>query len=181
MATTTDSRTTGTTLALTPIETVTVRQHTDEVLEVEVTWGPGGAPPAHLHPDQDERFEVLAGVVDVRIGGVERRFGPGEAFDVPRGTAHQMWNAGAEPARAIWQTRPAGGTAAWFTALDRAQRSGRLGPKGMPGLTGMAVLLRHHRHAFRLAAGPRPLVSAVLAVLAGVGRLRGYRPDGSVR
>jgi quercetin dioxygenase-like cupin family protein len=100
-----------TSLTLTPKESVTIRTSTPELIEVEVTYGPGGErPPAHLHPEQDESFEVLSGTIGVRIDGEERSYGPGDAFEVPRGAVHQMWNPGKEPARAIWQTRPAGRT-----------------------------------------------------------------------
>jgi quercetin dioxygenase-like cupin family protein len=168
-----------TSLTLTPKESVTIRTSTPELIEVEVTYGPGGErPPAHLHPEQDESFEVLSGTIGVRIDGEERSYGPGDAFEVPRGAVHQMWNPGKEPARAIWQTRPAGRTEEWFTALDALQRSGRVDAKGMPGPLAMGVLLTHYRDAFRLAARPRSLVRGALAVLSVAGRLRGYGTDG---
>ena len=51
------------TLRLTPHETVTIRESSPELLEVEGSWGPGGrAPPVHYHPAQDEHFEVLDGL-----------------------------------------------------------------------------------------------------------------------
>jgi quercetin dioxygenase-like cupin family protein len=142
-------------LTLTPSESVTVRRSTPEAVEVEVRYEPGGErPPAHLHPAQDETFEVLAGVVSVRIGDVEHTYGRGETFEVARGTAHQLWNAGDEPARAIWLTRPAGRTLEWFEALDALQRSGRVTRNGMPGPLTMAVLLTRYRDVFRIAAWP---------------------------
>ena len=50
------------TFRLTPGETVTIRTSSAEVLEVEGRWAPEGKPPPpHLHPAQDERFEVIEG------------------------------------------------------------------------------------------------------------------------
>lgn len=171
----------GPTLTLTPTESIRIRRSEPELIEAEVTYGPGGEPPpAHLHPNQDESFEVLAGVVRLRLDGEERSYGPGEAFEVPRGAAHQMWNPSHEPARAIWQTRPRGRTEDWFRALDRLQRSGRVDKDGMPGPLAMGVLLTHYRDVFRLSAGPQALVRAVLAALGALGRLRGYRASGTV-
>ena len=87
-----------------------------EVLEMEATYG--GAdwlPPEHLHPQQAERFEVLDGSIRTIIGGSERRYGAGEAFEVQAGTPHQM---GAEdPARVRWEVRPALRTAEFFERL----------------------------------------------------------------
>jgi hypothetical protein len=49
------------TLKLTPNASLEIRESSPELLEVEASYGPGGdPPPAHLHPEQDERFEVPA-------------------------------------------------------------------------------------------------------------------------
>ena len=87
-----------------------------ELLEMEGSWsGQGGLPPNHFHPSQDEHFEVLEGTLRTVIGGTERRYSEGEAFDVPAGTPHQM--AGDGPARAKWEVRPALRTAEFFERL----------------------------------------------------------------
>jgi quercetin dioxygenase-like cupin family protein len=61
--------------------------------------------PPHLHPRQDEHFEVLDGAVRAIIEGVARRYTAGDAFDVPAGMVHQMGGDG--PARVKWEVRPA--------------------------------------------------------------------------
>jgi hypothetical protein len=44
-------------------ETLRVVAHEPDALALEATWTPGGsAPIGHLHPEQDEAFEVLAGL-----------------------------------------------------------------------------------------------------------------------
>lgn len=152
------------TLHLTPHERVRVRRADEHALEVEVEWTPGdGKPPGHLHPHQDERFEVLAGVVTACVDGAEHRLVPGDALDIPAGAVHQMWNAGDEPARAIWETRPAGRTLEWFRALDAAG-----GAERTPTPLAMAPLLTKYRDVFRLSARPRSVVSVALALLAVV-------------
>lgn len=164
------------TLQLTPRESVRVLRHTPELVEVEGTWGPHGSPPPkHFHPAQDERFEVLAGRLRVRVDETEHALGPGDVLEIPRGAVHQMWNDGDVPARANWRTSPAGRTVEWFGAVDALLRSGRVGGNGMPGPLAFGVYLTAYRDVIRLA-GPQPLVRAGLAVLGGLGRLRGYRP-----
>jgi mannose-6-phosphate isomerase-like protein (cupin superfamily) len=122
------------TLKITPTESVTIRESTPDLLEVEATYAPASRePPKHLHPSQDEHFEVLAGTVRIRVGGEERDLGAGETIDILRGTVHQMWNPGGEPARVLWQTRPGGRTEQWFAAIDALHREGRVGRGGMPG------------------------------------------------
>ena len=165
-------------LRLTPGETVTIRRSDRDLLEVEGSWAPEGKPPpAHYHPAQDEHFEVLEGVLTARVGGEQREVRPGDVLDIPHGTPHQMWNAGAEPARALWQTRPAGRTEQWFRSIDRVYRQGRVGKNRMPGPLAYGVYLTEFRDVFRLAAGPEILTRPLLAVLGALGRLRGYRVE----
>ena len=92
------------------------------LLELEASYDPGGSPPpAHYHPSQDEHFEVLQGSVRVRTPDGERDLKTGETIDIPRGTVHQFWNAGAAPARVRWEVRPALRTAAFFAAIANAR------------------------------------------------------------
>ena len=164
------------TLKLTPGESVSIRSSTAEALEVEVTYAPGGEPPPkHLHPAQDEHFRCLGGSVRVRVGDHERELAVGEEIEIPRQTAHQMWNPSAEPARVAWTTRPGGRTLEWFRSVDALHRSGRVNEQGVPGPLGFAVLIDEFSDSFRLAVGPDPLVRVGIAGLALVGRARGYR------
>jgi mannose-6-phosphate isomerase-like protein (cupin superfamily) len=164
------------TLKLTPGESVTIRQSSPEVLEVEGTYGPGGKPPpAHYHPAQDEHFEVLEGTLRAKVGGEERDLDQGEVLDIPLGTPHQMWNPGDQSARVLWQTRPSLRTAGWFRSIDALHREGRVGRNGMPGPLAFGALLSEYDDVFRLA-GPRPLVKPAVAVLGALGRARGYKP-----
>jgi mannose-6-phosphate isomerase-like protein (cupin superfamily) len=85
-------------LVIGPGTTLLVLSHGDDVLELEASYAGGrAAPPAHLHPEQDERFEVTAGSMQVRIAGRKSVIAAGEKLEVPRGTVHQMWNASDEP------------------------------------------------------------------------------------
>jgi Cupin domain len=148
------------------------------MLEVEGSWqGRGKPPPAHYHPSQDEHFEVLEGTLTARVDGEKRELGPGETLDVPRGTIHQMWNAGDAPVRARWQTRPAGRTEQLLRGIDRLFEEGRVGRNGMPGPLAFAAYLSEYRDVFRLAAGPEILTRPLIGGLGAIGRLRGYRPE----
>jgi mannose-6-phosphate isomerase-like protein (cupin superfamily) len=161
------------TLKLTPTESVTIRGSTPDLLEVEASYGPSGSPPPkHFHPSQDEHFEVLEGSVGVRVDGRERTLATGDEIDIPRGHVHQMWNPGAVPARVLWQTRPAGRTEQWFSAIDALHREGKVGRNGMPGPLAFGALLSEYDDVFRLGAGPQPLVRGAVAVLGLLGRRR---------
>jgi mannose-6-phosphate isomerase-like protein (cupin superfamily) len=166
------------TLKITPTESVKVVRSDAEVLEVEATYAAEGeAPPKHLHPSQDEHFEVLDGSLRVKVDGDERDLETGDTLDIPRGTAHQMWNPGFKEARVSWETRPAGRTEDWFRAIDRLYREDRVGSKGEPGPLAFAALLTEFDDVFQLAIGPRRVVQGALGLLAPFGRARGYLPN----
>jgi len=121
-----------TTLYLTPQESVHIREHSSDVLEVEGRWAPNAsAPPKHFHPEQDEAFEVLEGVVRARIDGVERSFTAGESFAVPRGAVHQLWNPGAGACHLAHH--PGGPHRAVVRGPGVPGRNGRLAGTARPG------------------------------------------------
>ncbi|HEX5928600.1 MAG TPA: cupin domain-containing protein [Solirubrobacterales bacterium] len=164
----------GDRLKLTPTESVEIRSSTEAALEVEATYGAGAKPPPkHLHPGQDERFEVLSGTIQVKVDGEQRPLAAGEEIEVPRGAVHQIWNPSAEPARVLWRTSPGARTEQWFRAIDRLHREGRVGGNGMPGPLAFGVYLTEYRDVFRLA-GPDWLLRPAFAGLAPIGRARGY-------
>lgn len=102
-------------LAIGPGTSLRVLVHDDQALELEATYAPGGTPPpAHFHPEQDERFEVLAGAMHVRLDGRDCTIGEADVLEVPRGTVHQMWNEGAEPAAMRWRRSPPAGLSSGF-------------------------------------------------------------------
>lgn len=131
-------------LAIGPGTSLRVLVHDDQALELVATYAPGGTPPpAHFHPEQDERFEVLAGAMHVRLDGRDCTIGEADVLEVPRGTVHQMWNEGAEPAAMRWRTLPAGRTLEWFREIAAVQRG-----EGHPD---PATLLADYADVFRLA------------------------------
>ena len=158
------------TLLIAPGQALEVLSDEPAVLVVRSRWsGSPRRPPAHLHPAQDERFEVLDGVLQTEVAGRPRTLEAGDVLEVERGTVHRMWAEGDIVAR--WETRPAGRTLALFEALDRAQRAGRAQRKPPP-LPTLAAVLRDFDDTFRLA-GPRPLMRTAVAALGALGAKRG--------
>jgi hypothetical protein len=118
---------------------------------VEATYGGTRLPPAHLHPAQDETFEVLEGRLRVIAHGEERVLTVGERIEIPRRTPHRMAAADAG-ARVRWTTRPALRTEAWFAELDAANRR-HGGRAPVPVL--LALIVRYN-DVFRLTRPRRP-------------------------
>jgi quercetin dioxygenase-like cupin family protein len=155
-------------------ERVTVRERTEGVLAMEAEWDPEEArPPAHFHPHQDERFEVLEGELTAQVKGATRVLRAGETLEVPRRAVHRMWNAGSAPARARWEVRPPLRTEEMFATIDRS-RSFRAHPKtGGMTVLGAAPVLSEFGEEFRLTA-PALVMRPVMALLAALARTRGY-------
>src|SRR3954463_12665110 len=79
-----------------------------ELLVLELEWPrPGERAPEHVHPEAEERYEVIEGRAAFRVPGHERIAGPGEQVTVPPGTPHLAWNPTSEAVRLKVEFRPA--------------------------------------------------------------------------
>jgi len=129
-------------------DTVRIVRESPEVLELEAEWAPGGTPPpAHLHPEQEERFVFQSGRMRAVIDGEERVLEPGDMVVIPPGTVHQMWNEGEEPVRGRWETRPALRTAEWFRRMDALN----VGGTRQPPVEDLIKAVQEYGDVFRLA------------------------------
>src|SRR3954463_16637738 len=58
-----------------------------ELLRIEMRVRPHGfVASEHIHPDQEERFQIMSGEITLRVGGEERRYGAGQRITIPAGT-----------------------------------------------------------------------------------------------
>jgi mannose-6-phosphate isomerase-like protein (cupin superfamily) len=148
-----------------------------DLLEMEASYEPHSTEPVeHLHPHQEERFEILGGRMRARIGDDERHYGKGEQLVVPAATPHAMWNDGEVETRTLWQVRPALTTERFFEDLASLCAEGRLDDNGTPGpLTG-AALMRRYREEIRVTGLPGPLQTVLFPPLATAARLLGRAP-----
>lgn len=116
-----------------------------ELLEMEATYAQAGTlPPAHYHPRQDERFEVLEGSIRTIVDGQARTYSAGESFEVPRGTVHQITPA--EPARMKWEARPALRLAEFLERIHGAT------PEGPPTAENYGEVLAEFRDEIQFVA-----------------------------
>ena len=125
----------------------------------------GAAPPEHVHPRQEERFETVSGVLCARVGGEERTLGAGEGMVVPPGTPHTWWIEGAEDAHVLVEFRPALNTEAFFETMYGLARDGKLGESGAPPLFQTAIISSTYEVYL-----PRPPVALQKALFAFVER-----------
>ena len=78
-----------------------------ELLEFEMELAPDGrVPGAHVHPEQEERFHVLAGTMTFRLGLRRIVAHAGDTVVVPAGRAHRFANGGEGTARVRVEVEP---------------------------------------------------------------------------
>jgi len=67
-----------------------------ELLAIDLRLPAGGRVPGwrHVHPLQEERFEVVEGTMRFRLGRERVTAGPGEVIVVPAGVPQDFANAG---------------------------------------------------------------------------------------
>ena len=131
---------------------------------------------AHVHPKQEERFEILSGTLALKVAGEEIIAGPGETLTVPVGTPHRFWNAGDAEVRFRCEVRPALQFEQLLETMFALAADGKTNKKGMPNLLRLAVIARAHFDVVRLPFPPAFVQRSGLALGAPLGRLFGYAP-----
>lgn len=159
----------------------TSRETNGEAVLVETVVRPDGfVAAAHVHPRQSERFEVLEGVLRLRIGDSEILARPGDVAVVPPGTPHRFWNAGETDVRFLCEVRPALAFESLIETMFTLAAEGRTNRRGMPNPLRLAVIARAHFDTVRLPFPPVALQRAALALGAPLGRALGYAETASL-
>jgi mannose-6-phosphate isomerase-like protein (cupin superfamily) len=140
-------------------------------------WTAVGAPPMHVHPLQEERFEVLSGTVGIQIEDEQLSLGEGEEATVAPGTPHRWYSVDdQQKARFLAELRPALNTEILLETLYGLATDGKTDKRGVPNLLQMAVILNGlHKGEIYLATPPIALQKVLFALLSPVGKLVGYR------
>jgi mannose-6-phosphate isomerase-like protein (cupin superfamily) len=155
----------------------TASESNGEEVVVETFVRPDGfVAAAHVHPNQEERFEIISGTVGFRAGGRSFELGPGGRVSVPAGTAHRFWNAGDEEARFLCTVRPALHFEDLLAAMFALAADGKTNAKGLPNPLRLAVVARAYADTVRLPFPPVVLQRLGLAMAAPLGWALGYRP-----
>ncbi|HET7486969.1 MAG TPA: cupin domain-containing protein [Acidimicrobiales bacterium] len=137
----------------------------------------GGRPPGiHRHRNQDEQITVLAGRIRAKVGDDEREFGPEETAFLPRGSWHDFWVVGDEPAELVVRVTPALGIELLLGTLAGLAREGKTDKHGRPRPLQGAVIGDFYEEVAQFKTPPPAVQRVVLPVLAAVGRRRGLRP-----
>lgn len=135
----------------------------------------GEREPEHVHPHQENIFEVLTGALRFRIDGAERLVGPGERLVIPPGVPHHFWVDGGTAAHYRQEFRPALKTQAFFETFFGLAREGKLDARGMPPLLLLGVFGQTFWDEIRVTRAPAWVQRLTYALLAPLGRALGQR------
>ena len=157
-----------------------------ELLAIDLTLTPDGhVPGTHVHPEQEERFEVLSGTMKFKLGFNTIIAGPGDTVVVPAGKRHRFSNAGDEDAHVHVEVRPALRMEELFETTVALAEEGRVMSSGMPRPLELALFVREYKREVRAPFPPPWVVRATTAPVAALARLLGraerYREAGAVR
>jgi mannose-6-phosphate isomerase-like protein (cupin superfamily) len=153
----------------------TSRETGGQAVVIETFVQPNGfVAAAHVHPSQEERFEVLRGSVGFKVGRKKLVAGPGQRVTVPAGTPHKFWNAGEEEAHFVCEVRPALQFESLLETMFALAADGKTNRKGMPNPLRLAVIAKAHFDTVQLPFPPALLQRIALAMGSPLGRLAGY-------
>lgn len=145
-----------------------------ELLAIELILSPDGhVPGAHVHPAQEERFEIVSGTMKFRLGRRKIVAGAGETVVVPAGAVHKFENCGDEPVHARVEVRPALKMEELFETTVALAKEGRTNRKGMPKPLDLALFVTEYEDEVRAPFPPAPVVKALMSPLAWIARRRG--------
>jgi quercetin dioxygenase-like cupin family protein len=143
------------------------------LLAFDLVLAPDGqVPGGHVHPEQEERFEVLAGTVRFRKGLRSVLATAGDELVVPPGTYHRFANAGDDEAVVRVQVQPALSMERLYETVVALARDGRTMATGMPKPLELALFMREFEREVQSPLAPE-LVRAVTAPLAWLAARRG--------
>ncbi len=145
-----------------------------ELLAFELFLAPDGSVPgAHVHPEQEERFEMVKGTMKFRRGLETVVARAGDTVVVPPKTVHRFENAGDELAHVLVEVRPALRMEQLLETATALAREGRTNHKGLPKPLELALFVREFEREVRAPFVPASLVRTAMAPLAWLAASRG--------
>jgi mannose-6-phosphate isomerase-like protein (cupin superfamily) len=148
-----------------------------ELVLIDTTVAPGGFVAAeHLHPYQSERFEIVCGEVEFKLGKEISVAKPGDVLMVEPSVPHRFRNVGEEEIRFLTEVRPALSFETFLQTMFGLASDGKTNEKGLPNPLRLAVIMNEQFNLVRLPFPPAWVQRLALALGAPLGLLFGYEP-----
>ncbi len=131
--------------------------------------------PEHIHPNQENRFQVISGELRFRINGKEKTAYPGDLVSISRNTPHYFWNSGTVEAHYIQEFYPALHIETLFETFFALARDGKLNEKGSPNIFQASLIMLAHEKELRLSKPSWAIQKFVFKVISPVSKILGYK------
>ena len=149
-----------------------------ERLEIDLALTPDGhVPGTHVHPLQEERFEVLDGTMKFKLGFKTIVANAGDVVVVPAGRPHRFANGGDGNARARVTVTPALDMESLFETTVALAEAGRTTRTGMPKPLDLALFVERFEDEVQAPFPPAPVVRTLMAPLRWAARWRDAAPS----
>ena len=133
--------------------------------------------PEHIHPLQENSFEIISGSFIFCLNGKEQVIGPGQSINIPANVPHYFWNSGDTVAHYLQEFRPALKIDSFFETFFELAKDGKLNKKGIPNFFHVSIIGLAHKDEIRLTNPPWVLQNIIYKILSPFGKLIGYRAD----
>jgi mannose-6-phosphate isomerase-like protein (cupin superfamily) len=124
----------------------------------------------HVHPNQTESYEVIAGALGLIVAGQRRVLGPGDRGVVPPGVPHRLFAPGDGEAHVRFELRPALRLEAFLERYVELGHAGQIRRSGMPRLLPGAAVARDFEAEGHATWPPLAVQRVVLGPLAWLHR-----------
>ena len=150
----------------TPTETLL-----DRPFSFEADFLPQAQSAYHIHPNQDEQYEILQGTLDLFLEDRWHKLSAGQSISIPKGTLHAFQNSTDETVRVINTHDPGLRFREQLEVMERLIGEGKLtGTKGQKN----AIYLSLHTVEYKDVVVPVKPPYLLIRLTARLGKLLGY-------
>jgi quercetin dioxygenase-like cupin family protein len=146
-------------------------QSAEDVLIADLYLRPGARVVGeHVHPNIEEKFTVVSGVVGFSLNGHCSMAASGQTVVVPPGIAHDWWNGVQDVSVVRVEIRPGARFQKMIMNFFGLAQDGKTDAKGMPSLLQLALIAREFSDVVYFTRPPRVIQKFPFGLLAPLAR-----------
>jgi quercetin dioxygenase-like cupin family protein len=153
-------------------EDVPAEKLIDKPMSVEAQFSPGASSNHHIHPMQDESYQVLSGTLDLFLDNQWHKVEQGQSISIPKGKVHAFRNSTNGITKTINAHDPGLRFQEYLEVMEKLIKEGKV--TNMTGLRS-GIFLSLHSLEFSNEFVPVQPPYWLIKLLAGIGRLLGYK------
>lgn len=144
----------------------------DKPISVEAHFSPGARSSHHIHPRQDESYQVLSGTLDLFLDNEWHKVESGQSISIPKGKVHAFRNSTNEIAKTINIHSPGLRFQEYLEVMEKLSQEGKV--TDMTGFRS-GVYLSLHSLKFSNEFVPVQPPYWLIKLMARIGTLLGYK------